>query len=66
MPETLYHIDSDTDQIGIYQETISMAQQNENEYDCYLSFYDALNRDSDGYGMEQLENVDVKIRKGAN
>ena len=22
MPETLYHIDSDTDQIGIYQETI--------------------------------------------
>ena len=66
MPETLYHVDSDTDQIGIYQETICMAEQDENEYPCYLYFYDALNRDIDGYGMEKLENVDVKIRKGVN
>lgn len=66
MPETLYHIDSDTDQIGIYQETVCMAEQDENEYDCQLSFYDALNRASDGDGMEQLENVDINIRKGTN
>lgn len=64
--EMLYQIDSDTDQIGIYQETVCMAEQDDNEYDCQLFFYDALNRDLNGYGMAQLSNVDVNIRKGTN
>lgn len=63
--ETLYGIEANTSEVSLSQEAVCLSGEDENEYDCELTFYDALNKASDGDGMEELEEPLVIIRRGA-
>lgn len=64
--EKLYHVKTDTDRIGIYQEMVCLAETDDSMYECKLSFYDALKRSDTGQGMQELNNLKVVIRRGVN
>ena len=64
--EKIYSVDADVDEINLAQEIIYMSKEDNNKYTCGFQFYDALNKDEDGYGMALLEDVDIEIRRGVN
>ncbi len=64
--ENICEIDAELDEINLVQETVYMSPEDSTEYECEIQFYDALNRDEDGYGMAMLDDVDVEIRRGVN
>lgn len=64
--ENICEIDAELDEINLVQETIYMSPEDSSEYECGIGFYDALNRDEEGYGMASVEDVDVEIRRGVN
>lgn len=64
--EKLYHVDTGTDQIGLYQEMVCLAREDDSKYKCTLTFYDALERSDTGQGMKELEGPKVVIRRGVN
>ncbi len=66
LSETVYQVDVSTDKINVNQEVVYLSEEDENEYECELYFYDALNIASDGSGMAPLEGMDVYIRRGVN
>lgn len=64
--ETICDVDADLDEINLAQEIIYLSPEDNNEYTCYFQFYDALNKDEEGFGMAVLEGVDVEVRRGVN
>ncbi len=66
MEETLYGIEADVSEVSLSQEEVRLSCKDENEYDCELTFYDALNKSSDGNGMDRLDESMVTIRRGVN
>lgn len=64
--ETLYDIRAAADRLGVYQETVYLAEQDTEQYRCTLRFYDALQGSEDGSGMMELAEVEVRIRRGVN
>lgn len=66
LKENLYEIEADLEDINLSQEVVYLAEEDEQEYDCKLTFYDALNKAVDGNGMALLDNLDVAIRRGVN
>lgn len=66
MEGTLYQVDTGTDQIGIYQEMVSLAREDTSRYECTFVFYDALKQSDTGQGMKELENPEIVIRRGVN
>ena len=64
--EKLYHVETDTDRIGIYQEMVCLTETDDSMYECRLSFYDALKRSDTGSGMQELDDLEVVIRRGVN
>lgn len=64
--EVLYGIEADVSEVSLSQEEVRLSHKDENEYDCELTFYDALNKSSDGNGMDRLEESLVIIRRGVN
>lgn len=64
--EILYGIEADVSEVSLSQEEVRLSHKDENEYDCELTFYDALNKSSDGNGMDRLDESMVIIRRGVN
>lgn len=64
--EKLYDIVTADDKIGVYQETVYLAENEDTRHPCTIRFYDALQSAENGDGMMPVEGADVTIRRGAN
>ncbi len=64
--ENLYDIVTAEDKIGVYQETVYLAENDDTKHPCTIRFFDALQSAEDGSGMMPIENANVVIRRGAN
>ena len=66
LSETLYEVEADTAEINLSQEVVYLSEEDENEYPCTLTFYDALNKNLNGEGMAPLDDLYIIIRRGVN
>lgn len=64
--EQMYHVDAGTEQIGMYQESVSLAPESDQKYSCTMRFFDAVLYSEDGQGMQSLKEVHLWIRSGVN
>lgn len=64
--EQMYHVDADTDQIGMYQESVCLAPEGDQKYTCNMRFFDAVLYNEDGIGMQPLNGVHIWVRSGVN
>ena len=66
LEEQVYEIEADADEINLVQETVYLARQNQEKYECTLEFYDVRNKSEDREGMAALDDLDIFIRRGVN